>query len=127
MWTRNVIIMAIFSHSIFPEIYYIFMYFNNYKITYIDDESVLLGSSLGTFFLVCNKIVYFNVMQNFQVTRLSAGILAFGYLLVATSLNLIIIDALTKYKKRNGVQIQSSERVRLIVNERILEKDLNDL
>ena len=114
MWTRNVIIMAIFSHSIFPEIYYIFMYFRGYKITYIDDESVLLGTSLGISYLVCNKIIYLNVMQNFQVSRLSIGILIFGYLLVATPLNLMTIDALIKYKKRNGVNIQSSEKVRTV-------------
>ena len=108
--------MAIFSHSIFPEIYYIFMYFNDYKITYIDDESVLLGTSLGISYLVCNKIIYLNVMQNFQVSRLSIGTLIVGYLLVATPLNLMTIDALIKYKKRNGVNIQSSEKVRPIVN-----------
>ena len=53
-------------------------------------------------------------MQNFQVSRLSIGIVALGYLLVAIPLNLIIIDALIKYKKRNGVNIQSSEKVRTV-------------
>ena len=66
-------------------------------------------------------------MQNFQVSRLSIGAVELGYLLIAIPLNIMTINALIKYKKRNGVQIQSSERVRLIVNERILEKDLNDL
>ena len=55
-------------------------------------------------------------MQNLQVSRISIGIVAFGYLLAATPLNLMTIDALIKYKKRNGVNIQSSEKVRLIVN-----------
>ena len=55
-------------------------------------------------------------MQNFQVSRISIGIVAFGYLLAATPLNLMTIDALIKYKKRNGVNIQSSEKVRLVVN-----------
>ena len=53
-------------------------------------------------------------MQNFQVSRFSIGIVALGYLLVATPLNIMIIDALIKYKKRNGVNIQSSEKVRTV-------------
>ncbi|PAV81819.1 hypothetical protein WR25_00341 [Diploscapter pachys] len=75
------------------------------------------GYIIGNFLLTLNRYTAMKYpVRHKKVSRLSIGIVAFGYLLAATPLNLMTIDALIKYKKRNGVNIQSSEKVRLIVN-----------